>query len=153
MELLHEILVMIALIMFIALAVSLIILTTSVKKFLSDVSLNIDKLAKDMRIIREKTGEVIDEINIFSKRVNSIAAGIVDLKDIAVDSMTNLRYATYEIKQIATKFKENANRCSSLFHNVQDTMQDVLNKVTSPFVRIGSFIEGFASIFSAFKKK
>jgi uncharacterized protein YoxC len=153
MELLHEILVMIALIMFIALAVSLIILTTSIKKFLSDVSLNIDKLAKDMRIIREKTGEVIDEINIFSKRVNSIAAGIVDLKDIAVDSMNNLRYATYEIKQMASKFKENTNRCSSLFHNVQDTMQDVLNKVTSPFVRIGAFFEGFASIFSAFKKK
>lgn len=153
MELLHEILVIIALIMFIALAVYLIILTTSIKKFLSDVSINIDKLSKDMRIMREKTSEVIDEINIFSKRINSIAAGIADLKDIAVDSMANLRYATYEIKNMATKFKENAERCSMAFHNVQDTMRDVANKVTSPFVRIGNFFEGFASVFSAFKKK
>lgn len=153
MELLHEILVIIALIMFIALAVYLIILTTSIKKFLSDVSVNLDKLSKDMRIIREKTSEVIDEINIFSKRINSIAAGIADLKDIAVDSMANLRYATYEIKNMATKFKENAERCSMAFHNVQDAMRDVANKVASPFVRIGNFIEGFISVFSAFKKK
>ncbi len=153
MELLREILVIIALIMFIALAVYIIILTTSIKKFLSDVNLSIDKLAKDIRIMREKSGEVIDEINIFSKRINSIAAGIVDLKDIAIDSMTNLRYATYEIKNMATKFKGNAERCSSAIHNVQDTIKDVAHKIASPFVRIGILFEGFGNILSAFKKK
>lgn len=153
MDLIFEILKIGALIVFIALAIYLIVLTTSIKKFLSDVSLSIDKLSKDMRIMREKTTEVIDEVNIFSKRINSIAAGINDIKDIAIDSMTNLRYATYEIKNMVSKFKGNADKCSSAFNNVQDTMKDVVNKVTSPFVRIGAFFEGFASIFSAFKKK
>lgn len=153
MELLHEILVIIALIMFIALAGSIIILIASIKKFLSDVRLNIDKLATDIRIIREKSSEVFDEVIIFSKRINTIAAGIVDLKDIAVDSMTNLRFATFEIKNMASKFRENAERCSSAIHNVQDTMKDIANKIASPFIRIGAFVEGLVSVLSAFKKK
>lgn len=153
MDLLLNILTVLAIIVFIALAISLIILTTSAKKFLSDVSKNIERLSKDMRIIREKTSEVIDEVNIFSKKMNNIASGIEDLKDVAVDSMANLRGATYEIKSMISKLKENTSKCSDAFHNAQNHFAEFVGKVSTPFMKIGSFIEGFSSIFNAFKRK